>query len=43
MEIKIVHEHGHYVAYVNGKFYCTADTYAEAAKEVNKMEAYENV
>lgn len=38
MEVKIVHEHNCYVAYVDGKFFCTADTYAEAAKEISKEE-----
>lgn len=36
MEVKIVHEQNHYVAYVDGKFFCTADTYTEAAKEISQ-------
>ena len=36
MEVKIVHEHNHYVAYVDGKFYYSADTYHEAEKEVEE-------
>lgn len=30
----IVKEKGYYTVYVNGKFYCTCDTYREAANEV---------
>lgn len=38
MEIK--HEDGHYTVYINGKFYCTSDTYHEAEMEI---EAYNNL
>lgn len=34
MSVRIVHERNHYVVYVNGKFFCSADTYTEAVKEV---------
>lgn len=39
MNYKIVPNHGHYEVYIDGKFYCSADTMNEAAKEV---EEYEN-
>jgi hypothetical protein len=39
MTYKIVSTHGHYEVYIDGKFYCSADTMHEAAKEV---EEYEN-
>lgn len=35
-EIKIALEHGHYVAYVDGVFFCTADTYIEAVQELKR-------
>lgn len=35
-DIKIVPEHGHYVAYVNGELYCTGDTYLEVIQELTK-------
>ena len=31
---KIIHVNGHYEVYINGQFYCSADTVAEAAKEL---------
>lgn len=34
--IKIISKCGHYVAYVNGEFFCTADTYNEAVKELER-------
>lgn len=37
MEFKIIHEHEHYVVLCNGKFFCTADTYAEAEREINSI------
>ena len=33
-EIDIKRDREHYVVYIDGEFYCTADTYAEALKEV---------
>lgn len=33
-KVDILSENGHYVAYVNGKVYCTADTYGEAIREL---------
>lgn len=27
---------GHYVVYLNGNFYCSADTYGEAEKEIEE-------
>lgn len=29
MEVVIRSEHGHYVAYLNGKYFCSGDTYLE--------------
>lgn len=34
MEIDIVSTKGYYSVFVNGSFYCTADTYLEAIKEL---------
>lgn len=28
--------YGHYEVYLNGKFYCSADTYGEAEKEIEE-------
>lgn len=36
MEVKIVHERNCYVAYVDGKFYYSADTYSEAEREIEE-------
>lgn len=38
MNYKIVPNHGHYEVYIDGKFYCSADTMNEAAKEIEKYE-----
>lgn len=35
-DVKINLEKGHYVVYVNGKFYCSADTHLEAVQELTK-------
>ena len=32
--VDIRHEADHYAAYVNGEFYCSADTYFEAVQEL---------
>lgn len=34
---KIVNARGHYDAYVDGKFYCSADTFGEALEEIEKL------
>lgn len=34
MEINIIPTKGDYSVFVNGSFYCTADTYAEAKREL---------
>lgn len=34
---EIRHNNEHYELYVNGKFYCSADTFTEAAKEIDNM------
>ena len=40
MEYDIKPIHGHFEVYVNGKFYCTTDTMAEAMEEIEK--AFDN-
>lgn len=35
-EIKIIPNNGHYDVYINGKFYCSADSVIEAAKEIEQ-------
>lgn len=35
-DYRIVRAGGHYNVYIDGKFYCTADTVVEAAEEVDK-------
>ena len=37
-EIKIIPNNGHYDVYIDGEFYCSADTVIEAAKEVANEE-----
>lgn len=34
MEVVIRSEHGHYVAYLNGKWFCSGDTYLECLQEL---------
>ena len=37
MEYKIIAVRGHYEVYdANGKFFCSADTYGEARREIEK-------
>lgn len=36
-EIKIKQVRGHWEVYVNDRFYCSADTYDEALKEVREF------
>lgn len=38
MSSKIVHNQDHYEVYINGKFYCSADTITEAAREIEEYE-----
>lgn len=38
---EISREHGHYVVYRNGVFYCSADTYSEAEHEIIDAERRE--
>lgn len=38
MTYKIKSVHGHFEIYINGNFYCTADTMAEAIREVKTYE-----
>lgn len=35
MDVQIEQSFGHYEVYVNGEFFCTADTPEEAATEIN--------
>ena len=37
-EFEIKRDYDHYVVYINGNFYCTADSYDEAVEEVNNYE-----
>lgn len=37
MNYDIVHTNGHYEIYFNGQFYCSADTFDEAVKEVESL------
>lgn len=34
MNCRIVNSHGHFEVYINGIFYCSADTMAEAIHEI---------
>lgn len=34
IQVLIKSEHGYYVGYVNGKLYCTGDTYNEVEREL---------
>lgn len=34
MSCRIINNNGHYDVYVDGKFYCSADTMAEAVREI---------
>ena len=34
MTIEITRKHEHWVVHVDGKFFCTADTYTEAVTEI---------
>lgn len=36
MDIDIKRDHEHYVVYINGEFYCTADTFDEAIREIQE-------
>lgn len=36
MEIRVVHNAGHYEVYVDGDFICSADSYSEASDEIKK-------
>ena len=37
-EVRIVPNNGHYEVYIDGEFYCSAETVIEAAKELVNME-----
>ena len=34
MSCRIVNNNGHYEVYIDGKFYCSADTMAEVMREI---------
>lgn len=36
LNYNIKHEHDHYSVYIEGQFYCSADTLVEAATDVEK-------
>lgn len=36
MNYKITRKNGHFEVYINGKFYCSADTESEAVKEIEE-------
>ena len=36
MDCKITNNHGHYDMYIDGKFLCSADTEAEAVREIRE-------
>lgn len=36
--IEIKHVYDHYEVYINGQFYCSADTRAEAEQEIKEVE-----
>ena len=38
MTYNIINRAGHYEVYINGDFYCSADTIIEATKEIEKYE-----
>lgn len=35
-QYKIIATHGHYEVFVDGHFFCSADTYQEAVREIEK-------
>ena len=41
MNYKIINNHGHYEVYIDGQFFCSADTIEEAENEI-KEEFKEN-
>lgn len=43
MKFEIVQERGHYVMYVNGKFYGSYDTMTEAANDIDEIKAGKEV
>ena len=40
-DYNIVRVNGHYEVYINGKFFCSADTVTEAANEIEGREDHE--
>lgn len=43
MKFEIKQEYGHYVLYVEGKFYGSYDTVLEAAKDIDEIKATKEV
>ena len=39
MSYKIVPDRGHLIVYIEGKFYCTADDWTEAEREIRNYYA----
>lgn len=40
IQYEIISVRGHYEVYRNGEFYCSADTYGEAQREIEEEDAY---
>ena len=38
MSVTITPNRGHWEVYINGKFYCSADSFSEAVKEYQEYE-----
>lgn len=36
-EVEIKHVYGHWIVVINGEFFCSADTYNEAVKEIERV------
>ena len=37
-DIKIIHEHGHYIVTIDGRFHCACDNVKEAQEEINWLQ-----
>ena len=37
MEYDIIRVYDHYEVFINGQFYCSEDTYADAAREIKTL------
>lgn len=43
MDFVILSKFGHYEVYLNGEFFCTADSYSEAEREIEEYRFYKVV